>query len=190
MARPLFHYDFNSPYAYLAAERIDEVIPDAEWRPVAFGVMVKQLNREPWSFTEPAKGQAIIAARAAERGLPPLTYPEGWPKGSYTLTPLRAALVAAEHGLLKEYSLELFRINFARGGNLADAEQVLAAADLVGLDREAVVEGIEDQRVKDRLREHTDEAMAAGVVGVPTVRVGDQVFWGDDRLEEAAAAST
>lgn len=188
MSRPLFHYDFNSPYAYLAAERIDEVIPDAEWRPIAFGIIVVQLDKVPWSFTEPDAGKAIVAERAADRGLPPLTYPDGWPKSSYSLMPLRAALVAEDHGLLEEFSLEVFRVNFVRGESAADPEAVLRAAERVGLPREAVEEGVGDPRIKARLRRATDEAIAAGVSGVPTVRVGGELFWGDDRLEYAASA--
>lgn len=188
MARPLFHYDFNSPYAYLAAERVRAVIPDAEWRPIAFGILVKQLGKVPWSFTEPDAGKAIIAERAAERGLPPLTYPDGWPTGSYSLMPLRAALVAEDHGRLEEFSLEVFRVNFVRGESAGDPEAVLRAAERTGLAREAVEEGVGDPRIKERLRQATDEAIAAGVTGVPTIRVGDELFWGDDRLEYAASA--
>jgi 2-hydroxychromene-2-carboxylate isomerase len=51
-----------------------------------------------------------------------------------------------------------------------------------------VTKGIESQAVKDALRKATDEAIALGVVGVPTVAIGSELFWGDDRLEEAAAA--
>jgi 2-hydroxychromene-2-carboxylate isomerase len=65
---------------------------------------------------------------------------------------------------------------------------VLIAAAASELHPRAVTKGIESQSVKDALRAATDEAIALGVAGVPTVVIGDQLFWGDDKLEEAAAA--
>jgi 2-hydroxychromene-2-carboxylate isomerase len=65
---------------------------------------------------------------------------------------------------------------------------VLIAAAASELHPRAVTKGIESQTVKDALRKATDEAIALGVVGVPTVAIGSRLFWGDDRLEEAAAA--
>ena len=53
-----------------------------------------------------------------------------------------------------------------------------------------MVKGIETQSVKDKLRAATDEALALGLQGIPTVAVGDELFWGDDRLEEAARAAS
>src|SRR5690242_6601 len=120
-----FLYDFNSPYAYLAAARIDDVLPNVEWQPIAFGFLLQAQGRIPWSFEgQPTRepGMAECESRAAQRGLPPMTWPEGWPLGSYTLDPLRAALAAAEHGLLREYSMAAFARNFVTGtGLLGDA---------------------------------------------------------------------
>jgi len=75
------------------------------------------------------------------------------------------------------------------GADLGGEEAYLEAARLVGLDPEAVRVRIEEQELKDRLREYTDAAHASGVVGVPTVQVGETLFWGDDRLEAAAEAA-
>jgi 2-hydroxychromene-2-carboxylate isomerase len=64
---------------------------------------------------------------------------------------------------------------------------VLIAAAASELHPRAVTKGIESKTVKDALRQATDEAIALGVQGVPTVAIGDRLFWGDDQLEEAAA---
>jgi 2-hydroxychromene-2-carboxylate isomerase len=77
---------------------------------------------------------------------------------------------------------------FVDGRHLADLEAVLDAVERAGMDRAAVREGIERPEVKERLRMQTDAALARGVTGVPTVAVGEELFWGDDRLEDAAAA--
>ena len=66
---------------------------------------------------------------------------------------------------------------------------MLIAAAACELHPNALVKAVETQGVKDALRAATEEAAGRGVIGVPTVVVGDEVYWGDDRLEEAAAAA-
>jgi 2-hydroxychromene-2-carboxylate isomerase len=188
--RPVFYYDFNSPYAWLAAERVNSVLPvPPVWQPVSFGHILKAGTREPWSFHEPTRteGMAEIERRVAERGLPAPRWIDGWPLETYSLLPLRAAIFAQQAGRAVSFSLAAFRQFFAGGRTLAELDNVLIAAAAAELHPRAVTKGIESQTVKDALRRATDEAIALGVVGVPTVAVGDQLFWGDDRLEEAAA---
>jgi 2-hydroxychromene-2-carboxylate isomerase len=189
-AQPVFYYDVSSPYAYLAAARVDDVLPvRAEWRPIAFGVIVRRNGKIPWSFqADRDKHFAAIAGRAANRGLPEVHYPEGWPVETYSLAPLRAALLAEDQDCLRALSYELFRTMFVEGRHLADEEAVLDAAECAGMDRDRVRSGIASPEIRQRLRDQTEEAAARGVTGVPTVLVGQQLFWGDDRLEDAAAA--
>jgi 2-hydroxychromene-2-carboxylate isomerase len=188
--RPVFFYDVSSPYAYLGAARVDDVLPVApEWRPIAFGVIVRQVGKVPWSFADDREAHfSEIARRAAERGLPEVRYPQGWPVDTYSLTPLRALMLASNQDQLRSLSRELFKTMFVDGQHLAGLEAVLDVAQRAGMDRDHVREGIARQEVKDRLRAQTEAASEQGVTGVPTVAVGDQLFWGDDRLEEAAAA--
>lgn len=185
--QPLFHYDFNSPYAYLAAARIGRVLPvAARWQPIAFAFLLTAQRRVPWSMGEEREaGIAECERRAVEYGLPAMAWPEGWPRESYTLEPLRAALVAEEHGLLQEYSTAAFRRNFVTGTGLR-GDAPLEVAVEVGMDPDDVRSAI--GAAKERLRAVTEAAIAAGVPGVPTVTVGDEHFWGDDRLEDAARA--
>lgn len=190
MSAPVFYYDTNSPYAYLAASRIDDLLPDAEWHPIAFGIVLRELGRTPWSLSpERAKGQAEIERRAAERGLPPVRWADGWPVESYSLAPLRALEFADERGVQRELARALYRRMFEEGASLAELDNVLAAAAEAGLHPDELRAALDDDRVKARLREHTEEAMALGVIGVPSVVVDGAVFWGDDRLEDAAAAA-
>jgi 2-hydroxychromene-2-carboxylate isomerase len=189
--RPVFYYDFNSPYSYLAAERIHEVLPETPiWQPIAFGFVIRAIEKTPWSLgPEKKDGMAEVERRAAERGLPPVRWPEGWPVESYSLIPLRAAVFAEQSGRIVAFSLAAFRQAFAAGRDLSDTDNVLLAAAAAELHPRAVLKGIETRSVKDRLREATEEAIERGVTGVPTVAVGDQLFWGDDRLDEAALAA-
>jgi 2-hydroxychromene-2-carboxylate isomerase len=191
MSAPVFYYDTNSPYAYLAAKRVDELLPDVTWQPIAFGIVLRELGRVPWSLGPGRdEGMAEIERRAAERGLPPVRWPEGWPVDTYSLAPLRALEFADERGRQRELARALYGLIFGEGASLAEVDNVLRAAAEAGLDPEEVRAALDDDGVKDRLREHTDEAMALGVIGVPTVVVDGTVFWGDDHLEDAAAAAS
>lgn len=193
MAAPaIFYYDFNSPYAYLAAERIDGLIPDAEWRPIAFAILLGQLGRLERMLDEldPAPVAVEVAGRAAERGLPPFAPPPGWPFETWSLAPLRAALFADERGRLREFSGAAYRKSFVESRSLAELDNVLAAAREAGLEPDEVGEAIQRPEIKERLKGNTDEALVRGVSGIPTVAIGNELFWGDDRLEEAAAAAS
>jgi 2-hydroxychromene-2-carboxylate isomerase len=193
LSAPVFYYDVSSPYAYLAASRVDDVLPAKPvWLPIAFGVIVQKIGKVPWSFKEDRQAHFdSIARRAAERGLPEVRYPEGWPVETYSLAPLRAAVMAADEGQeqLRVLSRELFRTMFVDGRHLADLEAVLDAAERAGMDRAGVRSGVEHPEIKERLRAATEDALERGVTGVPTVAVGEELFWGDDRLEDAAAAT-
>jgi 2-hydroxychromene-2-carboxylate isomerase len=196
--RAIFYYDFSSPYSYLAAERISGVFAEAgveqpEWQPISFGHLLRATGRRPWSI--PPEGPdpdhlAEIQRRAAERGLPEVVYPEGWPVENYSLKPVRAAVYAKESGRVVSFSLACFRQVFAAGRDMSDVDNVLIAAAACELHPNAVVKGIETKSVKQRLRAATDEALALGVEGIPTIAIGDRLFWGDDRLEEAVEAAS
>jgi 2-hydroxychromene-2-carboxylate isomerase len=194
--RATFYYDFNSPYSYLAAERISGLFAEAEleqpeWQPISFGHLLQTTGRRPWSL--PPEGPdpdhlAEIQRRADERGLPKVVYPQGWPIDNYSLNPVRAAVYAKESGRVVSFSLACFRQVFAAGRDMSDVDNVLVAAAACELHPNAVLKGIETKSVKDKLRAATDEALERGVEGIPTVAVGERLFWGDDKLEEAVAA--
>jgi 2-hydroxychromene-2-carboxylate isomerase len=187
----VFYFDFNSPYAYLAAERIDGMLPDADWRPFAFPILLSQLGRLEGVLENlnAAPVVAEISRRAADRGLPPFAPPDTWPVESWSLAPLRAALVAAEHGRMREFSKAAFRKSFVESCSLAEVDNILAAAREAGLDPDEVADGIERPEIKERLKANTEEARTRGVTGIPTVAIGAELHWGDDRLEEAAASA-
>ena len=194
--RATFYYDFSSPYSYLAAERISGLFAEAEleqpeWQPISFGHILRSTGRRPWSFEEDRTVDfAEIQRRADERGLPKVLYPEGWPVENYSLNPIRAAIYAKESGRVVSFTLACFRQVFAAGRDMSDVDNVLVAAAACELHPNAVLKGMETQSVKDKLRAATEEALERGVEGIPTVAVGDRLFWGDDRLEEAVEAAS
>jgi len=189
---PVFYYDFNSPYAYLAATRVDEVLPGpVRWQPIAFAFVLVARQRTPWSMHDDTRGPGVADCerRASAYGLPPMRWPPGWPVESHSITPLRAALVADEHGLLRQFSRAAFARNFVSGEGLTRPEDVLAVSAEAGLAEADVRDGVQSPRIKEALKAATDEAIELGIYGVPTVAVGAELFWGDDQLEAAAAAA-
>lgn len=188
MQQPVFYFDLGSPYAYLSAERLQRVLPVVPvWQPILLGGIWRQSGGRSWGVTdEKEAGQAEVERRAAEYGLMPVRWPEGWPND--TLTAMRVATFAQSIGRAVAFSLAAFRQAFAGGRDLSDVDNVLIAAAACELHPNAILKAIETQSVKDKLREATADAYERGVRGVPTVAVGDQLFYGDDRLEEAASA--
>jgi 2-hydroxychromene-2-carboxylate isomerase len=191
--RPLFFYDLGSPYAYLAAERVSGLFAESgvevpEWRPILLGGLFKRFGRDSWANGEGRdQGMREIERRASAYGLPPISWPEPFPGN--TLVAMRAATYAKEIGRAPSFSLAAFRQAFAAGRDLSEPDNVLLAAAAAEMHPRAVLSAVERDAVKLKLREATQLAGDLGVRGVPSVVVGEQVFWGDDRLEEAAALS-
>jgi 2-hydroxychromene-2-carboxylate isomerase len=194
MSAATFYFDLGSPYAYLSAERISSLFTEAgveqpEWQPVLLGGLFAHFDRGSWSQT-PAREEGIaeIERRAAEYGLPPVVWPDPWPGN--TLLAMRAATFAKQTGRTVSFALAAFRQAFAGGRDLTDPDNVVISAAAIELHPRAVLKATETAVVKDALRGATDAAAAAGVFGVPSLVVDGEVFWGDDRLEEAIEAAS
>jgi 2-hydroxychromene-2-carboxylate isomerase len=189
MARATFYFDLGSPYAYLTASRIDGVLGEpADWQPISLGALFKLADRSSWSLGDPQRrkdGISEVERRARAYGLPPLCWPQPWP-GNYLMA-MRAATYAQRIGRLREFADSAYRGGFQQGRDLSIPENVLAAARDAGLDPGAVERAVADPEIKLALREATDEAHRLGVFGVPTLAIAGELFWGDDRLEQAAA---
>ena len=186
--QPTFYYDLGSPYAYLAAERITTVLPTPPvWQPILLGGIWKETGGRSWATTDRREeGMAEVERRAAAYELMPLRWPDPWPTS--TLAAMRAATFAQQIGRTVAFSLAAFRQAFAGGRDLSEVDNVLIAAAACELHPNAVLKAIGTQATKDRLKAATAAAYERGVRGVPTIAVGDRLFYGDDRLEEAAAA--
>lgn len=183
-----FFFDLGSPFAWLAAERVDSLLPaPPDWQPVLLGGLFKIHGRGSWAeMDERAAGMAEVERRAHERGLPPVRWPDPWPGD--TLFAMRVATYAAQIGRARSFALAAFRQAFLAGRDLSERDNVLLAAAACELHPRAVIAGAQSKVVKDELRAATESAATLGVFGVPTVAAAGELFWGDDRLEQAAAA--
>jgi 2-hydroxychromene-2-carboxylate isomerase len=177
------YYDLASPYAYLAVARAAGVLgEEPELEPVLLGAIFGYRGHGSWAHTpRRAEGEAEVERRAARFGLPPLRWPAGWPLNS--LVAMRAATYAKRRRLEAEFARAVYEREFARGEDISGIDALEEIAASVGLDGVRVA--VADPGIKLALREATDDAWAAGVQGVPTLRAGDRLLFGDDRLEEA-----
>jgi len=190
MADVRFFYDLGSPYAYLTAHRIDEAFDvdvSVEWVPVLLGGIFKSNSRSSWAETnQRADGMHEVEMRAAAYGMPFFTWPDDWPNNG--LTAMRVAAWAHENNSGRRFARAAFIEQFILGNPLSEIENIEAAAERAELDPEAALAGAQDPIIKAILKDNTEEAIDLGVIGVPTIAIGNEVFWGDDRLLEAVAA--
>jgi 2-hydroxychromene-2-carboxylate isomerase len=187
MPQVTFYFDLGSPFAYLAAERLGEVLPEpVRWQPVSLGALFKLNGRSSWAVGEVERrrqGMAEVERRASLYGLPPIRWPDPWP-GNYLMA-MRAAIFAHRVGRTRELTMQAFRDAFREGVDLSIPAHVLEAAERAGFDPHEVEQATQDPEIKLALREATDAAHALGVLGVPTIAVGSELLWGDDRLDHA-----
>jgi 2-hydroxychromene-2-carboxylate isomerase len=186
--QPVFYFGAMSPYSWLAAERIGGVIPGARWQPLFLGGLFKANGRHSWGLDEGREGQMHeCERRAAAYGLGSMSWPDPWPTNDLYVA--RGMTFAASRGELPRYALAAMRAAFLRGTDIGSPEVAVQVGSEIGIEARELEAALADPGVKDELRAATDAAFALGVLGVPTVAVAGELFWGDDRLEEAAVAA-
>lgn len=193
MTPAVFFYDLGSPYAYLAAERVNGLFAEAnlappEWQPVLLGGLFRRFGRASWANgPDREAGLRECERRASAYGLPPFAWPRPFPGN--TLFAMRAATFAKSIGRTVSFSLAAFRQAFAAGRDLSDPDAVLVAGAAAELHPRALLAAVERDAIKGALRDATERAGDLGVRGVPSLVVDGEVFWGDDRLESAVEAA-
>ena len=183
-------FEFGSNYSYLTVMRIEELARGRDvaiaWKPFLLGPIFKSLG---WS-TSPfvlQKEKGAYVWRDMERecqkyGLP-WRRPSEFPRKA--LLPMRVALLGADQPWIGEYSRRMMRINFVEDRDMNTPEAVGQVLDALGLPATDLLGAAQSEDNKQRLREQTEEARRRGVFGAPTFFVGSQMYWGNDRLEDA-----
>ncbi|HEY7788484.1 MAG TPA: 2-hydroxychromene-2-carboxylate isomerase [Casimicrobiaceae bacterium] len=190
MPSPLeFHFDFSSPYGYLAAEKIEALAArhgrGVDWRPMLLGVALKIAGTQPL-LSIPLKGDY------AKRDLPrsarfygvELRMPSKFPIA--TQAPARIVLWQRERDRSGCAALvkALFRAYFIADRDISDPDVAADVAAEAGASREGARAAIDDPAIKDALRRDVDSAIAKGVFGSPFVFVDGEPFWGIDRFDQ------
>lgn len=190
MTRVNFWYDFASTYSFLSAMRIEKLAQDAgiavTWRPFLLGPIFKEQGWTTSPFNlYPAKGRYMVRdiERVAQgRGLS-FRLPSIFP--AHSLKAARIGLVGAADGWIAPFTQAVFAAQFVDGADIADDQVLNRIVRDLELDPDAIATRTEAADIKQKLRDQTAEAAALGVFGAPTFSVGNEIFWGDDRLEQA-----
>jgi 2-hydroxychromene-2-carboxylate isomerase len=186
MTRTTLYFDLGSPYGYLALARAERVLGEApDLAPILLGAIFKWRGWGSWVETDQRPAQAAeVERRAREYGLPPFAWPEDWPWGG--LAAMRAATWAQNLGAGREFALAAYRREFVEGRGIGDVDALVEIAERVGLPAHELPGALAAPALKQQLRSATEAAWERGVRGVPTLAVGEGLYYGDDRLEEAA----
>jgi 2-hydroxychromene-2-carboxylate isomerase len=185
-----FYYDYACPWAYLGSCRVEAYFRDLgveiDFRPVNLAALREPEagpqnlggmgERKKRNYMNDMRhwGEMIGADFANVTGARP-----------DTRLLLRAALVAKDAGRFREFHYPAYRARWAEGKDVADASLVRALLAGAGLDAEAALARAQSDELAARLKTDTEAAVARGVFGVPTVFVGEEMFWGNDRFELA-----
>jgi 2-hydroxychromene-2-carboxylate isomerase len=195
MPKPIltFWYEFASTYSWLAAERIDALAAAADvevnWRPFLLGpIFVAQGWQSSPFNVYAAKGANMwrdIERNCKLMGLPPPTRPEPFPQNSVLAARVATALPEAARSA---FSCAVYRAEFTRGQTIADRAVIGEVLRGCGLDAEVTLTAAESPENKAALRAATEAAGAHGIYGAPSfVTQSGELFWGNDRLEQALA---
>ncbi len=183
-----FYFDVGSPTSYLAYTQLPKIAAEAgarvEWRPLLLGGVFKATgNTSP--VTVPAKGRWMgqdIARWARRYGVPWAWNPH-FPINTLTLMRVAAGLQMRQPDALPRYLDAVFAALWRDGRNLGDPAVLAATLAAAGFDPAHLAALAADPEVKARLVADTEEAVARGVFGAPTCFVGEQMFFGQDRLD-------
>lgn len=189
MQRLTFWFEYGSTYTWLSVARIDALAQargvQTEWRPFLLSAILKQRGMVEGPFAEPVKGRYMwrdLERRAARHAIAyrkPTVYPPN------TLLTARIGTLAAVQGWCEVFTREVFRLHWTEDVGIGTDDNLRRALTAVGKSPEQVLQAAQSESTKQLLRAATDEAEALGVFGSPSFTVGEEVFWGDDRLEDA-----
>ncbi|MGB2816458.1 MAG: 2-hydroxychromene-2-carboxylate isomerase [Burkholderiaceae bacterium] len=191
MPNPIdFHFDFSSPYSFLASERIEALAArhgrTVTFRPLLLGVVFKASGSAP--LTEQYGPKARYSVHDFERSARfagiRYRHPSKFPIGAVGAS--RAVLWLQQHrpGKANEFVHAVFRAFFQDDRDISDAAVVAEIAQSIGIEGEALMQAAQTPEIKDELRRRVEEAVALGVFGAPTIVVDGEVFWGNDRLPQ------
>jgi 2-hydroxychromene-2-carboxylate isomerase len=191
MARRLeFFFDYTSPFSYLADTQLPGIARRTgariAYRPMFLGGVMHETGQPPAALPARAKYMPKDIRRWVSRYGIEFTFNPSFPL--QTLSALRAAYAAQDAGVFDRYHAALFHAAWAKPRNLSDPDVLRGVIAEAGLDADALLAAAATQPLKARLKTATAEAVARGAFGAPTFFVGDEMFFGNDRLEFVEAA--
>ena len=184
-----FFFEFSSPYSYLASTQIPGIAArhkaEVYWKPIVLGAVLNHVGSQ-MPAAIPAKGAYMLhdLRRWAEQYKVPITMPAMFPVRSITA---HRAILAVKRDYDQAAMVRLihacFRAYWVDGRDISNIEVLGDLIKSTGLDADRVLKNTQDPDIKGALRAFTDEALSRGVFGAPTMFVGDEMYWGNDRLQ-------
>lgn len=185
-----FWFEFASNYSYLSVMRIEEAARRCGirilWKPFLLGPILRALGMDNSPFVvQKEKGAYVwqdMIRQCRKYGLR-WTKPTTFPRAS--LLPARVALLGADEPWIGAFSRQVMERNFVADADISTAESLAPILTGLGLPAADILAQAQSEPNKIRLREATEAAQARGVFGAPTFFVGTEMFWGNDRLDDA-----
>ena len=185
-----FWFEFASTYSYLSVSRIEELTTnegiDVRWKPFLLGPTfnAQGWNTSPFNIYE-TKGRYMWRdiERLCEKYRIPFKKPTEFPRNG--ILPARVALACEGEGWIPEFTKRVFIANFAEDRDISSKEVIGSILYSLDLDATSILESAIVQENKDRLRAQTKLSADKGIFGAPTFVIGEEIFWGNDRLEDA-----
>lgn len=185
-----FHFDFSSPYSYIASEQIDDMAArhgrTVAYKPVLLGAVFKVAGSAPLTDLYEPKARYSVRDfyRSARYAGVRYRHPSRFPLGS--IAAKRAVVWLQQHRpeLATPFIHAVYRAFFVDDRDISDAAVVGEIARSVGIDPAELTAGVQQPEIKERLKTHVDQAIAGGVFGAPTIVVDGELFWGNDRLPQ------
>jgi len=182
-----FFFDYGSPFSYLADTQLPgiaaQVGASITHRPMLLGAVLKATgNSSPMAVPAKARHMGRELERWTKRyGVP--FRPNPFPFLRNTLRLMRGAVASRRLGVFERYHPAVFAASWADALDLGDDEVLRSVLRRSGVDADELFRAIDEQSTKDELRRATEIAVERGVFGAPTFFVGDEMFWGNDRLD-------
>ncbi|HLE26245.1 MAG TPA: 2-hydroxychromene-2-carboxylate isomerase [Thermodesulfobacteriota bacterium] len=185
-----FWFEFASTYSYLSVMRIERLVGDTgipiEWKPFLLGPIFHSQgwNTSPFNIYH-AKGRYMWRdiERLCNKYNIPFRKPTEFPRNG--LLAARVACIAASEGWCPEFTQKVFKANFAEDQDISDSTIISEILESIGKDSSHEITRAQSPENKELLRKQTEEAINLGIFGAPTFVVGTELFWGNDRLENA-----
>ncbi|MEW6206034.1 MAG: 2-hydroxychromene-2-carboxylate isomerase [Pseudomonadota bacterium] len=184
------YFDFSSPYSYLAVARIDKLVAahgvKVRLVPVVLGAIFNRLGWQSSPFLAQPRKLAYMwqdVKRQANKYALEFEQPTQFPIGS--ILPARIATAFSDAPWLHAFCVNVFKSYFALNKDISTTDTIERILKQMDLDTQEILPRASSQETKDRLKLITEQADHLQIFGAPTFIVHDQLFWGDDRLEDA-----
>jgi 2-hydroxychromene-2-carboxylate isomerase len=185
-----FWFEFASNYSYLSVMRIEDLASRCDirivWKPFLLGPIFRDLGFETSPFVlQKEKGAYVwrdMARQCRKYGLS-WTQPATFPRVG--VLPARIALLGADRPWIGDFCRQVMELNFVLDKDINQTDRMTGILAELGLPASDILDQAQAEPTRKLLREQTDQARVRGIFGAPTFFVGTEMFWGNDRLEDA-----